>query len=80
MQTAQLKAAIASRGIALDYVEELDGALGTSCGGRIQVLVGLSPASEFIVLAHEYAHLGTGSGYVRSHRNPAIGRAFLRLA
>lgn len=51
-----LKAAISTRGIALDYVEELDGALGTSSGGRIQILMGLQPASEFMVLAHEYAH------------------------
>lgn len=55
-KTACLRAAIASQGIALDYVTELDGALGTSSGGRIQVLMGLQPASEFMVLAHEYAH------------------------
>jgi hypothetical protein len=54
--TDRLKAAIASHGIAVDYVPELDGALGTSSGGRIQVLVGLLPASEFMVLAHEFAH------------------------
>lgn len=50
------QAAIASQGIALDYVSELDGALGTSSGGRIQVVMGLQPASELMVLAHEYAH------------------------
>lgn len=54
--TDRLKAAIASQGIAVDYVQELDGALGTSSGGRIQVLTGLQPASEFMVLAHEFAH------------------------
>ncbi len=54
--TDRLKAAIASRGIAVEYVQELDGALGTSSGGRIQVLAGLQPASEFMVLAHEFAH------------------------
>jgi len=63
--TGRLKAAITSRGIAVDYVQELDGALGTSSGGGIQVLAGLQPASEFMVLAHEFAHLCTGSGYVR---------------
>jgi hypothetical protein len=63
--TDRLKAAIASHGIAVDYVPELDGAPGTSSGGRIQVLVGLLPASEFMVLAHEFAHSCTGSGYVR---------------
>jgi len=54
--TGRLKAAIASRRIAVEYVQELDGALGTSSGGRIQVLAGLQPASEFTVLAHEFAH------------------------
>jgi hypothetical protein len=63
--TDRLKAAIVARGIAVDYVQELDGALGTSSGGRIQVLAGLQPASEFMVLAHEFAHLCTGSAYVR---------------
>lgn len=54
--TDRLKAAIASHGIAVDYVEDLDGALGTSTGGRIQVLAGLEAASQFTVLAHEFAH------------------------
>jgi hypothetical protein len=52
----RLKAAITAHGIVVDYVQELDGALGTSSGGRIQVLAGLQPASEFMVLAHEFAH------------------------
>lgn len=56
VKTASLRAAITAQGIALDYVAELDGALGTSSGGRIEVLTGLAPASEFMVLAHEYAH------------------------
>jgi hypothetical protein len=54
--TARLKVAIASQGIVLDYAEDLGGALGLSCGGRIRVLTGLSTASEFSVLSHEYAH------------------------
>jgi hypothetical protein len=54
--TDRLKTAITSHGIALEYAQELDGALGTSCGGRIQILAGLQPASEFTVLAHEFAH------------------------
>ena len=66
--TDRLKAAIAARGIVVDYVQELDGALGTSSGGCIQVLAGLQPASEFMVLAHEFAHLCTPSGYVRLHQ------------
>jgi hypothetical protein len=52
----QLRAAIAGRGIALEYAEALGGALGLSSGGRIRVLSGLSAASEFGVLAHEFAH------------------------
>lgn len=56
MPKESVKAAIASQGVTLEYVSELDGALGTSSGGRIQVLTGLQPASEFMVLAHEYAH------------------------
>ena len=55
-KTAALKAAIAAHGIALEYGDDLGGALGLSCGGRIRVLTGLSPASEFAVLAHEFAH------------------------
>jgi len=54
--TARLKVAIASQGIVLEYAEDLGGALGLSCGGRIRVLTGLSTASEFSVLSHEYAH------------------------
>lgn len=54
--TAALRKAIATRGIAIDEVDDLDGALGTSAGGRIQVVRGLAPAQEFSVLAHEFAH------------------------
>jgi hypothetical protein len=53
---ASLKAAIASRGILLEYADHLGGALGLSCGGHIRVLNGLTPASEFAVLTHEFAH------------------------
>jgi len=54
--TAALQAAIATRGIAIDEVDDLDGALGTSAGGRIQIVKNLEPAQEFAVLAHEFAH------------------------
>jgi hypothetical protein len=56
VKTALLKAAIHRHGIALDYVDDLGGALGTSAGGRIQLLRRLSPAVEFTTLAHELAH------------------------
>jgi hypothetical protein len=51
-----LKNAILDRGIALESVDNLDGALGTSSGGCIRLLNGLSPATEFTTLVHEYAH------------------------
>ena len=54
--TAQLRAAIGSRGIALEDVDHLNGALGMSLGGRIQIVTGLPPAEEFVVLVHEFAH------------------------
>ena len=55
-KTAMLKAAIQHQGIDLAYVDDLDGALGTSAGGRIEILNGLSPAVEFTTLVHEFAH------------------------
>ena len=48
--------AIVEHGIALESTDDLDGALGTSSGGRICILNGLSPAVEFTTLVHEYAH------------------------
>ena len=54
--TDLLQAALLERGIALDFVDDLGGALGTSAGGRIQILNGLAPASAFTTLVHEYAH------------------------
>lgn len=55
-RTLDLRSAIVAQGIALDDVADLDGALGTSAGGRIQILEGLPPAEEFVVLVHEFAH------------------------
>jgi N-terminal domain of anti-restriction factor ArdC len=43
-KTAALKGAILERGIALESLDDLDGALGTSSGGCIRVLNGLSPS------------------------------------
>ena len=56
VKTAVLKSEILERGITLEYVDDLDGALGTSSGGHIRLLNGLSPAVEFTTLVHEYAH------------------------
>jgi hypothetical protein len=61
-----LKTAILEQGIALEYVDERGGALGTSSGGCIRLLNGLSPAMEFTILVHEHAHLCPAVGYVRS--------------
>jgi antirestriction protein ArdC len=55
VKTASLRAAILGRGIEIQLVNDL-GALGTSSGGRIRLLDGLSPAVEFTTLAHEFAH------------------------
>ncbi len=55
-KTRALEAAIAAQSIAVEHVDDLDGAYGTSSGGRIQILNGLAPAAEFSVLVHEYAH------------------------
>jgi hypothetical protein len=55
-RTSILRAAILDRGIVIDISEHLGGALGTSSGGRIQILQGLTPADEFVVLVHEFAH------------------------
>ena len=55
-RTASLTNAIRTAGIEIEYHDQLDGALGTSTGGRIQILNGLAPAVEFGVLVHEYAH------------------------
>jgi hypothetical protein len=51
-----LKAFIASRQITLEYTDTIRPALGTSSGGRIRLALGLSPAEQFSVLAHETAH------------------------
>jgi len=52
----RLTAAIGKQGIAIERVDDLDGALGTSHGGMIRLLNGLSPAVAFTTLVHEYAH------------------------
>jgi hypothetical protein len=65
-RTHALEAAITEHGITVEHVDDLDGAHGTSSGGRIRILNGLAPATEFSVLVHEYAHLCSAVGYVRS--------------
>jgi hypothetical protein len=55
-KTAALRTAIVTSGIAIESSDDLDGARGTSAGGRIQILNGLSAAEELLVIAHEWAH------------------------
>ena len=93
-KTAALKAAILSQGIDLQAVDDLGGALGTSSGGRIQLLTGLSPALEFTTLVHEWAHellhhaadrpasprhTGTRGRGRRVHRRRSHGTSSVRL-
>jgi hypothetical protein len=56
VKTAALKRAILERGVVVESVDDLGGALGISSGGCIRLLNGLSPATEFTTLVHEYAH------------------------
>ena len=51
-----VRAAIVARDISLEYADQLGGALGLSSGGRIQIVNGLTAATELVVLAHEFAH------------------------
>ena len=53
---AKLKALVAEKGIALTYTPHTGGAEGVSRGGSILLRPGLSPAEEFSVLVHEFAH------------------------
>lgn len=53
---AGMEVVIRSKGIDLEYVERLGGALGMSEGGKISVLSSLSRAQQFSVLVHELAH------------------------
>ena len=51
-----LKELAGARGVELRYEECLGGAQGVSQGGKIAILLGLSPSEEFAVLVHELAH------------------------
>jgi hypothetical protein len=54
--TTRLTAAITASGVQVEYADVLGGALGMSLGGRIAVQRALPPATELLVLAHEWAH------------------------
>ena len=55
-KTQALTNAIIEQGIVVQWVDDLDGALGTSSGGCIRLLKDLAPATAFTTLVHEYAH------------------------
>ena len=52
----RLREFVSSRGIALEYSEDIAPALGVSYGGRIALLPGQTKAEEFTALVHETAH------------------------
>jgi antirestriction protein ArdC len=54
--TERLKEFISTKGIALEYSDEIAPAKGMSSGGRITVLPDLNPGEHFSVLVHETAH------------------------
>ena len=51
----KLNAIVASKGIVLEYADDLGPADGRSQGGKISLREGLPPAEEFSVLVHELA-------------------------
>jgi antirestriction protein ArdC len=52
----RLREFVLSRGISLEYREDIRPALGISYGGRIALLPGQSQAEEFTALVHETTH------------------------
>ena len=54
--TERLKAFVSSKGITLDYADDLGSADGASLGGTIKLRRDLPSAEEFSVLTHELAH------------------------
>jgi hypothetical protein len=53
----RLREFVRSRGIALEYLEDIRPAYGMCFAGKIELLPGMEPAVEFSVLAHEVGHL-----------------------
>jgi hypothetical protein len=63
---AALEQAIADAGVVITRLADLDGAHGYSQPGCITILESLTPADTAAVLVHEFAHLCSLVGYVRS--------------
>jgi hypothetical protein len=53
----RLKEFVTSRGVRLEYTEQIRPAYGMCSAGKIELLLGMDPAVEFSVLAHEIGHL-----------------------
>jgi hypothetical protein len=53
----RLKQFVTSRGVRLEYTEQIRPAYGMCSAGNIELLPGMEPAVEFSVLAHEVGHL-----------------------
>jgi N-terminal domain of anti-restriction factor ArdC len=53
----RLKQFVASRGVQLEYTEQIRPAYGMCSAGKIELLPGMEPAVQFSVLAHEVGHL-----------------------
>jgi len=68
----RLTAFVASRGIALEYSDQIRPAKGMSSGGKITLLRDLSPAEHFAVLVHEVAHELLHRGDRRSQTSHTI--------
>jgi antirestriction protein ArdC len=54
--TARLQAFAEAQGISLEYSDQIAPARGVSCGGKVVLLSGQTPAEEFSTLTHELAH------------------------
>jgi antirestriction protein ArdC len=54
--TVRLQSFAKAQGISLEYSEEIAPARGVSCGGKVVLLPGQTPAEEFSTLTHELAH------------------------
>jgi antirestriction protein ArdC len=54
--TGRLQAFAKAQGISLEYSEQIAPARGVSCGGKVILLPGQTPAEEFSTLTHELAH------------------------
>lgn len=63
---------VADQGIALEYSADIAPARGTSSGGKVTLLPGLSPAEEFATLTHEIAHEMLHRGERRSTTSKRI--------